>query len=473
VQQSEQRQIARMKQHDVLLQPDLGDIAAADFTRMAEAIEVGRQATLGAKDRLARYSVSEAEYAEWRAHQRRPSVELPVIAAVRIENQSLLSDDVIMARIHSRPGERLDLETVSRDLGRVFGLDAFERVAFDVRREAEGMVLVYQVYARERGTHYIRTGLNLESNLGKEADFNFGLNHVWFPIDAWGGELRNEGQFGDTSRVGSELYQPIDGNDWFFALPFVRYELTDVDFWQRREHLARYDLEQTISGMYLGINFGRFAQLRGGIGYLNGSASRRIGDPAVFKNDKFSGGVYGATFEWDTLDDVHFPNHGAYARLDALFVRKELGYGESFERVSGDAEIFHTWRKNTIGVAVKYETSVDAGPRIEAIHTLGGFQNHSGFERDSLTGQHTGLARLLAYRRIASPSVVAWQFPVYVGGVFEIGNAWEHRSGIEDDLLISAGPFVGVDTPLGPLYLAYAHGEGGENQGYLVLGRSF
>ena len=44
---------------------------------------------------------------------------------------------------------------------------------------------------------------------------------------------------------------------------------------------------------------------------------------------------------------------------------------------------------------------------------------------------------------------------------------------IDNDLLSSAGPFVGVDTPLGPLYLAYSYGEGGHHQGYLYLGRSF
>src|SRR5262249_25156141 len=153
------------------------------------------------------------------------------------------------------------------------------------------------------------------------------------------------------------------------------------------------------------------------IGYLDGKATRRIGDPAVFANETSSGGVYGATLEWDTLDDVRFPNRGAYARADVLFLRKELGFAESFERVSGEAAIFRTWRRNTIGLALKYETSIDAGPRIEAIHTLGGFLNHSGFERNSLTGQHTGLARLMAYRRIASPAVFAWRFPVYVGGL--------------------------------------------------------
>jgi len=57
--------------------------------------------------------------------------------------------------------------------------------------------------------------------------------------------------------------------------------------------------------------------------------------------------------------------------------------------------------------------------------------------------------------------------------MFEAGNAWQRRADIENDLEFSGGPFVGVDTPLGPLYFAYAHGEGGHDQIYLYLGRSF
>jgi NTE family protein len=475
VQQSQAQQIARLAKNDVLLQPPLGDIAAGDFTRMAEAIEIGRQAALAAKDRLARYSVSEAEYAQWKARQRRPPVELPTIAAVEIENESPVADSVIRARIRQKAGEPLDLQTVSDDLGRLFGLDAFERVRFDLRRSPAGMVLVYQMDARARGRNYVRFGLNLESNLGKDTDWNIGLNHVLFPIDPWDGELRTEGQFGSTSRVGTELYQPLEPHDWVFAMPFVNYSLTDLDVWSRSDHLARYDFEQTITGLYAGVNLGRYAQLRGGIGYLDGKLRRHIGDPAVFKNERFSGGVYGAVLEYDTLDDVRFPNDGSYVRLESTFFRKELGFSESFERVSGTLNTFRTWRKNTIGLGLKYETTVDAGPRLEAIHSLGGFLNHSGFERNSLTGQHIGLARLMAYRRVASPAVFAWQFPVYVGGLFEIGNAWDRRGDIDDidDNLISFGPFVGVDTPLGPLYISYAHGEGGENQAYVFLGRSF
>jgi NTE family protein len=336
------------------------------------------------------------------------------------------------------------------------------------------MVLVYQLDARERGRNYIRFGLNLESNLGKESDYNIGLNHVLFPLNSWDGELRTEGQFGSTSRVGTELYQPIEPRDLLFVMPFASYNLTDVEVWQNHDHLASYDLEQTITGLYAGLNLGRFAQVRGGVGYLNGKATRDVGDPAVFKNEKFSGGLYAAVFELDTLDDVRFPNDGSYVLFESFFFRKELGFSESFERLNGSASMFRTWRKNTIGIGLKYETSIDAREgRIEAVHSLGGFLNHSGFERNSLTGQHIGLARLMAYRRVASPAVFAWEFPVYLGGLFEIGNAWENRGDIDNDLLISAGPFVGVDTPLGPVYVSYAHGEGGENQAYFYLGRSF
>ena len=474
VQESQRRQIGRLGPNDVLLTPELGDLGAASFPRMAEAIEAGRQAARAAAERLARYSVSETEYAEWRARQRRPPVELPVIDAIRIENRSLLSDRVIRARIHTRSGERLDLERLSDDLGRLFGLDAFERVRFDLRREAEGMVLVYQMDARQRGTHYFRFGLNLESDIGNESNFNIALNHVWFPVNAWDGELRTEGQLGDTSRLRSELYQPIDPREWFFALPFVEYERTNPDVFQGGKHVARFDLEQTLTGLLLGLNLGHSAQIRGGIGYLNGDASREIGDPAVLHGESFSGGVFAGIFEYDTLDNPNFPNDGSYALVQSLFVQEQLGFSESFERVRSRGSMFRTFSKNTVGLTFRYDTSIGASRnRIEALHSLGGFLNLSGFQRNSLVSQHVGLAQLIAYRRIASPAVFAWEFPVYVGGLLEVGNAWEHRSDIEEDLLLSTGPFFGVETPLGPLYLAYAYGEGGEHQGYLFLGKSF
>jgi NTE family protein len=61
-----------------------------------------------------------------------------------------------------------------------------------------------------------------------------------------------------------------------------------------------------------------------------------------------------------------------------------------------------------------------------------------------------------------------------VGISVEAGNVWRDRddfgfSGLRKD----ASLFFGVDTPLGPLYLATGFDEGGDKAAYLFLGRTF
>jgi NTE family protein len=472
-QQQQARQIERLGPEDVLLQPPLGNLSSASFTQMATAIEIGERAARAAAPQLARYSVSEEEYQAWRARQRRPPVQMPLVDAIRIENRSMISDTSIRARIETQAGERLDPTLLSKDLGRLFGLDAFERVQFDLAREAEGMVLTYHLDPRERGEHHFRLGLNLETVVGDEAAFNLGVNHVWYPINAWGAELRTGASFGDTSGVATGFYQPVDPREWFFVLPLFQYSYQDLDIWRGDERIARYDVEQTTSSFLVGANLSNVAQLRGGIGYTDGEARRKIGDPSVFRRTKLHGGFYNAALEYDTLDNTEFPNDGAYGRFEGLFFREELGFDDSFERLETETAIFRTWRRNTFGLRLRYDTAFNTPKRVGAVSTLGGFLNLSGFPTDSLVEEHVGLAQLLTYRRIASPAVFAWEFPVYLGAAFEAGNAWRERRDIDNDVLLSVAPFFGVETPLGPLYIAYAYGEGGEHQGYLFLGTAF
>lgn len=473
VQASQRKQIERLGGDDVLLQPPLGDLGSAAFTRMDEAIEIGRQAALAAAPALARYAVSESEYEAWRAAHRRPEFQPPVIDAIRLENRSPLADRTIAARIRTRAGEALDLEQLSDDLSRLYGLDAFERVRFDLRREGGSMILVYEIDPRDRGPHSFRFGLALETVFGDEANFNLGMNHVWYPINAWAGELRTQLQFGDLSRVTSSFYQPLDPAEWLFVLPTVDYSYRDVDLYVDGDRVARFDIEVATADVVGGVNLGKFGQLRGGIGYADGHARRKVGDPSLVRRRSFRGGFGIASLEVDTLDDPRFPTDGAYLRVDSFFYRRALGFDENYDRLESRAAAFYTYRKNTLGIRLRYDTSFEVDDRVTAINTLGGFLNLSGFERDSITGRHVGLLGVSLYRRVATPSVFAWRFPVYVGAIYEVGNAWDRRADLADDLRHSAAPFFAADTPLGPLYVAYAYGEGGEHQGYLYLGASF
>jgi NTE family protein len=380
---------------------------------------------------------------------------------------------VVRARVRVREGERLDLETLRRDLDRLFGLDAFQRVEFDLRREHGRTILVYQLTPRLRGRNHFRIGLNLETDFGNEAGYNIGLNHVLLPMNRFGGELRNYVQIGDTYVVSSEMYQPLDPTDTLFLLPQFRFQREGLDIYAEGDRVARYDVQTVGAGLDLGIGLGRFARIRGGLGYQNGDGSRHTGDPAVYSDSHFHGGYYQATFEYDSLDNTRFPNDGTIAFVQGRFLREELGYDDSVETLTVRFSTFRTFWRNTIGLTIDYDTSFGGSSEVELLNTLGGFGRLSGFERNSIVGPHDGVARLIGYRRIASPAIFAWAFPVYAGGQVEAGNAWKYRDEIEDDLRYSAGPFFGVDTPIGPLYFAYAWGEGNEHQGYLFLGQSF
>ena len=471
-QANQQLQKDRLDEQDVLLTPDLGDVGSASFSRMPEAIEAGRRAARAASAELARHAVSETEYAAWRTGHRRAVPTLPVIDEIRIENESLLADALVRARVRARVGEPLDLETLRSDLERLFGLDAFQRVAFDLRHDQERTILVYQLVPRLRGRNHFRLGLNLETDFGNDAGYNVGINHVLLPMNRWGGELRNYVQLGDTYVVSSELYQPLDARDTLFLLPQLRFRRERLDVFRDGDRLARYDVESLGAGIDLGISLGRFARVRGGIGSQNGEGSRHTGDPAVFRDSHFKSGFYQVTFEYDSLDNTRFPNDGSIVVVQGQFLREELGYDASIETLRIRASSFRTFRRNTIGLTINYDTAFGSSGEVELLNTIGGFGRLSGFERNSIVGPHAGVARLVGYRRIASPAIFAWEFPVYAGVQYETGNAWQKRSDI-DDLRHSIGPLVGVDTPLGPLYLAYAYGEGGENQGYLFLGQSF
>ena len=64
--------------------------------------------------------------------------------------------------------------------------------------------------------------------------------------------------------------------------------------------------------------------------------------------------------------------------------------------------------------------------------------------------------------------------PVYAGFSVEGGQLWTDRSDVDFGDLIGAGSiYLGIDSPVGPLYLAYGHTEESQSAIYLSLGWPF
>jgi len=105
--------------------------------------------------------------------------------------------------------------------------------------------------------------------------------------------------------------------------------------------------------------------------------------------------------------------------------------------------------------------------------SLGGLFSLSGYKEGQLRGNYYGTGRLGYFFRTHSLPAMLGR-GVYLGGFLDAGNTWWQSDDVSaSGLRYAATLFLGIDTRLGPLYLAYGHAKDGNYSFYLSLGRSF
>ena len=129
-----------------------------------------------------------------------------------------------------------------------------------------------------------------------------------------------------------------------------------------------------------------------------------------------------------------------------------------------------TWDRNTLLTGARFNVTPDNDAPIQNWFRLGGLFKLSGYQENELSGQQLALLRLIYMRRI-------WDFnflPTYLGASLEAGNTWQDIDDIEFNNLITAGSlFIGLDTFIGPLYIAYGVAENNKSSFYFYLGKVF
>jgi NTE family protein len=111
---------------------------------------------------------------------------------------------------------------------------------------------------------------------------------------------------------------------------------------------------------------------------------------------------------------------------------------------------------------------------VQDFYSLGGFFNLSGLAPQSLLGPNYAIARAIYFRKISRGGEGIFEFPVYVGASFELGNTWQRRSEISyGSAHKDASVFIAIDTLLGPVYVGSGYDQSGNAGYYLFLGRTF
>lgn len=459
--------LASLTADDILISPELGNYSASDFDHMTDTIPVGEAAARKMADKLAHYSLPPEQYARLRASQVAIALpNLPAVDAIRFDGLKAVNPAVLEAAMETRPGEEIDEQVLDNDIRRLYGRGDFEHINYRVIEEAGRRVLTVEALEKSWGPSYLRFGLGLVSDFQGEAYFNVGARYRKQWINSLGAEWRLDGQIGRVNRLASELYQPLDVSGLFFVAPYFDVERRPFDLFAGSDRVARFNFSTNDVGLDFGSAISKWAEIRLGVVRRRVRTSLDTGLP-IFTNDDVRQTALHGQLLFDQLDSLDFPRRGVAASLDLYSPRR--GDGERYTKYYADALGAYTRGRHTLQLGVEGGGTFSGQlPDIDLIQ-FGGFQQLSGYRTGQLLGTSLAFGRLAYLYRLHDLPLLEG---VYTGVSLEAGRlSHVPITGSPEGLLVSGSVFLGLDTPLGPLYLAYGRARDGNSSAYLFLGR--
>ena len=321
------------------------------------------------------------------------------------------------------------------------------------------------------GPNYLRFGLGLSSDFRGDAYFNLlgSLRMRW--LNPLGAEWRNDLQIGRTNRAYTEFYQPVEPSQTLFVVPSLELQRRPVDVYEGTQRIARFDIADWAASLEAGAQFTRYGEMRLGISRTDVKTTLDTGSTAlVVANSRETYTLLTLRGLADQVDNVDFPRNGYAGGFELLSARDFLGNDTEWSRGQITGQGYASWGRDTLSAGFKFGGRLGGEPVPPlALFTWGGLLQQSGYPTGALVGDNIRFGRVMYLRQLKAWNILAG---VYGGVSLEIGRVGKPLiPGNEQGTLKSMALFLGVDTPIGPLYLGYGRTETGLASGYLYLGR--
>lgn len=477
VRRDSDRQRATLTSNDVIIDPPLGESSSFDFGIVTRAIAAGETGARGQQAKLSALSLSPEEYSIYTVKREDIRRGTPRVDFVRVEAGSERYREALTKLFDDVVGKPVDPEALGKRVTGYYGKGNLEALDYQLVKDDDSDRYGLALTARRNswGPNYVRFGLNLQDDFEGNSTYNAAARFVLSEITQPGGEWVFDLQVGENSRFATEVYLPFSQSSKYFVLPRAQIEARNVSVLdENQESVAEYRVRSFSYGLDFGREFGNWGEIRTGYLADKGKSHVRVGDPTLPVGEFDSKGWF-ARLSYDKIDDINFPRRGQLVTLQWNGLRDGLGADQTADRVDLNWIAARTFGRQTAVLWTSLGTTLNKpSADVRTLFPLGGFLNLSGIKADSITGSHFGISRLLLYRQIGRGGPGFLDVPVYLGLSLEAGNVWQKRSDASfGDTRKDASLFLGLDTPIGPVYLATGFEEGGSEAFYLFLGRTF
>lgn len=473
MQQRTDQALATLGPQDLLIRPALGDFDSSAFDKGHDAIAIGEQSTAALRDKLLDFALPPDAYAALRTKQQLPAFDKPLIAWVDVSDARTRTPGQVSRLLADQQGQRLDPDAIESRLAKAYGAGSYERILYRLGRKDDAFGLKVTPVDKGWGPNYIGFGLQINDDFNGRSDYQIAAEASFTGLNRWGAEARLRMDLGRIAGFSGEWFQPFGKTGQLYLLPGVAISARNQPVLNGLETAAEYRFEQVKARIEAGWLFNDrltlFAQLERGAT----ETSLLVGANDEFPEFRLQFGSLGFGGRYDSLDDAFFPSRGSRGSFEATAFREALGTANNGEVVAIDWNTAVSRGRYHGVFGLVGQTEFGEPDALEGLATLGGLAQLSGYGERELVGRHSALARAVFYRRFGDMSRLI-SVPSYVGFSLESGNVWDSRDEISRDSLIFAGSvFVGVSTPLGPVFLGYGYADTGASSYYLNFGSLF
>jgi NTE family protein len=460
---------------DILIRPDLTGLATGAFERAGEGFESGVEAAGPYRARMREIAaVAAPPLNRPDAIAARASGGARTVNAVRIDNETVVSDAMIADRFGIAAGDTVTREDIRQGMIEVSGLDTFG--AIDAGFEADG-TLTLRTEERPLGRNLFQAGITLASSFDQDSRYVLRARYTRSPANASGAQFSLNGAIGSDMEISGEWFQPFGRGGRFYldAAGGYRGQPLPLDFAGVR--LDEYWMTQWFGGARIGRELGRWGNLSAGAVYRDAHYDTRFELMEDGGDVDLRSAEAGILFELDTLNHPDFPTAGQSIVADARHIWNlndgPEGGGE-YDRfyVRGEQAFgFNNWG----GVArIERGETDDKGDVLESLFFLGGFRRLTAIGERQLPNNEYSLVALEGFRRL-TPSEAVGSIPIWVGVLAEYS---EYTFDLDDGDIFyghtsSITGYAAVNTLLGPAFFGVGWGQHNDRTVFLYIGREF
>ncbi|HCE2179446.1 TPA: patatin-like phospholipase family protein [Vibrio parahaemolyticus] len=498
VRRSTQQQVETLQEQDVYIRPNVGQMETVEFDKMPWAFQSGYDITKEMESKLAGLRLSNAEYQKYIDHKQEVRKKLVygddrVVDEIVIVNNTHYSDVLLTNRLELETGRKIETAEIEKAVENLYALDRFELITYHFEEVDGSNLLVFDVNEKSWGPNYLNFRFFLEDDFDTDSQYGIGMSTNFTNLNSHGAEMALNVEMGTDKLIEAELYSPVLSSQEFFVAGKVAYSsegrnlpVSDDDSsLSPVNDFLPVSYTEFVSEIAIGIQPTLWQELRLGGRYSSGSIE--LSTLASVGNLDFERRGLFANYRLDTLDDFAFPTRGLLVDLEYLVSHdtspEEIGQSKPKDIVEDtvyeiDARFkgAMSYQRHTLVGQAEYSfvqsknSSITLDPR-----ELGGFLHLSGIPRNSLIGQNLFFSSLVYRYKWFDNDFGLFEAPVYVGASLEHGGTWS-----DNDLKLNEAPlynaasiFFGVDSPIGPIMLAYGRTEQDMEAVYLIVGTSF